>query len=172
MSEGLYAGSFDPITKGHIDIIRRAGMIVNRLHILVGHNPKKSGLFSIDRRVELIVGALEEVDYLGHTPETGIIVGQFKGLTVDACKQRNIQFIIRGLRAAQDFNAEFELHGIHYDLAPEINTIFLMAPPAFQFISSSRIKELAENKSQEIVKYVTKNVAKALAQMNGYEILA
>jgi pantetheine-phosphate adenylyltransferase len=85
---------------------------------------------------------------------------------VDYCRKHGIQFIIRGLRAAQDFNYEFEMHGINCDMAPEINTIFLMAPPEFQFLSSSTIKEMAGHHSPAVGKYVTPSVAKALSEAN------
>jgi len=93
-------------------------------------------------------------------------IGEFSGLTVDYCRDHSIRFNIRGLRAAQDFNYEFEMHGINCDMAPEINTVFLIAPPEFQFISSSTIKELAGHQSPAVCRYVTPCVARALFDAN------
>ena len=85
---------------------------------------------------------------------------------MDYCRQHDIRFNIRGLRAAQDFNYEFEMHGINCDIAPEINTVFLIAPPEFQFISSSTIRELASYRSPAVAKYVAPCVATALLDAN------
>jgi pantetheine-phosphate adenylyltransferase len=95
------------------------------------------------------------------------VVGEFTGLLVDYCRDLDIQFNIRGLRAAQDFNYEFEMHLINCDMAPEINTVFLPAPPEFQFLSSSTIKELAGHNSPALKKYVAPCVASALSDANG-----
>jgi len=89
-------------------------------------------------------------------------IGEFTGLLVDYCREHGIQFNIRGLRAMQDFNYEFEMHGMNCDMAPEINTVFLVASPEFQFVSSTTIKELARHRSPAVSKYVTPCVANAL----------
>jgi pantetheine-phosphate adenylyltransferase len=93
-------------------------------------------------------------------------IGQFTGLLADYCRQHDIRFNIRGVRAAQDFNYEFEMHGINCDIAPEINTVFLIAPLEFQFISSSIIRELASYRSPAVAKYVTPCVEAALLDAN------
>ena len=166
MKRGIYAGSFDPITFGHLDVIRRASLLVDELHIMIGVNPKKiSGFFSIDRRKSLISESLEQLSWFGKN-KGAYVVGDFSGLLTDYCKEFDIQFNIRGLRAAQDFNYEFEMHGIHCDIAPDLNTVFLPAPPEFQFVSSSTIKELAGHHSPALGKYVTPCVAKALGEVN------
>ena len=166
MKRGIYAGSFDPITCGHLDVIRRACLIVDELHVMIGVNPKKeNGLFAVEMRVKLIEESLEYMEWFGRQ-KTSFRVGEFTGLLVDYCKDNDIEFNIRGLRAAQDFNYEFEMHGINHDIAPAINTVFLAAAPRFQFISSSTIKELATYQSPDLHKYVTPCVASALSVAN------
>lgn len=169
MKRGIYAGSFDPTTRGHLDVIRRASLIVDELHVMIGVNPKKSGgLFTVKQRLKLIEESLEYMEWFGGN-RASFHIGQFAGLTVDYCRAHDIRFNIRGLRAAQDFNYEFEMHGINCDMAPEINTVFLVAPPEFQFISSSTIKELAAHRSPAVSKYVTPCVARALFDANQTE---
>lgn len=166
MKRGIYAGSFDPATRGHLEVIRRASLIVDELHVMIGINPKKSGgFFKVEKRLKLIEESLEYMAWFGK--DSGAFhVGQFTGLLVDYCSEHDIRFNIRGLRAAQDFNYEFEMHGINCDMAPDINTVFLVAPPEFQFISSSTIRELASYQSPEVRKYVTPCVASALFDAN------
>jgi pantetheine-phosphate adenylyltransferase len=162
MKRGIYAGSFDPATRGHLDVIRRASLIVDELHIMIGVNPKKSsGLFPVATRLKLIEESLAHMAWFGRD-KAAFHIGEFTSLLVDYCRERSIQFNFRGLRASQDFNYEFEMHGINCDVAPEINTVFLVAAPEFQFISSSIIKELASHQSPAVSKYVTPSVASAL----------
>jgi pantetheine-phosphate adenylyltransferase len=166
MKRGIYAGSFDPPTRGHLDVMRRASLIVDELHVMIGVNPKKSGgFFPVARRLELIEGSLAHMEWFSRD-RSAFHIGEFTGLLVDYCKRHDIRFNIRGLRAAQDFNYEFEMHGINCDIAPEINTVFLIAPPEFQFISSSTIRELASYRSPAVAKYVTPCVASALLDAN------
>jgi pantetheine-phosphate adenylyltransferase len=166
MKRGIYAGSFDPITRGHLDVIRRASLIVDQLHIMIGVNPKKSsGFFAVEKRLKLIEESLEHMAWFGGEKRS-FHVGAFSGLLVDYCRDYDIRFNIRGLRAAQDFNYEFEMHGINCDMAPDVNTVFLIAPPEFQFISSSTIRELATHQSLAVSKYVTPSVATALFEAN------
>jgi len=164
MKRGIYAGSFDPTTRGHLDIIRRASLIVDELHVMIGVNPKKSsGFFPVATRLELIEGSLAHMEWFGRD-RSAFHIGEFTGLLVDYCRRHDIRFNIRGLRAAQDFNYEFEMHGINCDIAPEINTIFLVAPP--EFVSSSTIRELASYRSPALSKYVAPCVAGALLDAN------
>ncbi len=149
--------------------MRRARLVVDELHIMIGVNPKKGGgLFTIEKRLKLIEESLEFMEWFGNE-RNSFQIGTFTGLLVDYCRNHDIRFNIRGLRAAQDFNYEFEMHGINYDIAPEINTIFLVAPPEFQFISSSTIRELASYRSLAVRKYVTPSVADALLDTNRLE---
>lgn len=163
MKRGIYAGSFDPVTRGHLDLIRRASLIVDVLHVMVGVNPKKSsGLIAPGLRRTLIEESLEFLSWFGKD-RSAFVGGEFDGLLVDYCREHQIQFNIRGLRAAQDFNYEFEMHLINGDMAPEINTVFLPAPSEFQFLSSSTIKELASHNSPALRKYVTPCVAEVMS---------
>ncbi len=131
---------------------------------MIGVNPKKSGgFFPVDRRLKLIEGSLEHMAWFDRD-RSAFHIGAFTGLLVDYCRQHDIRFNIRGLRAAQDFNYEFEMHGINHDIAPEINTVFLIAPPEFQFISSSTIRELASYRSPAVAKYVAPCVEAALLE--------
>lgn len=149
--------------------MRRARLVVDELHIMIGVNPKKGGgLFTIEKRLKLIEESLEFMEWFGNE-RNSFQIGTFTGLLVDYCRNHDIRFNIRGLRAAQDFNYEFEMHGINHDIAPEINTIFLVAPPEFQFISSSTIRELASYRSLAVRKYVTPSVADALLDTNRLE---
>ena len=163
---GIYEGSFDPTTLGHLDVIRRASLIVDELHVMIGINPKKSsGLFAVEERLRLIEESLEYMAWFGKD-KNSFHIGKFTGLLVDYCRDHDIRFNVRGLRAAQDFNYEFEMHGMNCDMAPEINTVFLVAPPEFQFVSSSTIKELATHRSSAVGKYVAPCVARALFDAN------
>src|SRR5215468_11034805 len=105
MRRGIYAGSFDPMTLGHLDVIRRASLIVDELHVMIGVNPKKSGggFFPVVRRLELIEGSLEHMEWFGRD-RRAFHAGEFTGLLVDYCRRHDIRFNVRGLRAAQDFN--------------------------------------------------------------------
>lgn len=166
MKRGIYAGSFDPTTYGHLDIIRRACLIVDELHVMIGVNPKKSGgFFPVETRLRLIEQSLEHMRWFDR-PRSAFRIGEFGGLLVDYCRDHDIAFNIRGLRAVQDFNYELEMHGMNCDMAPEVNTVFLMAPPEYQFVSSSTIKEIAARQSPAVRKYVTPPVATALLEAN------
>lgn len=133
---------------------------------MIGVNPKKSGgLFTIGERLNLIEESLQEMEWFG-CPRSAFRIGQFTGLLADYCRARDIRFNVRGLRAVQDFNYEFEMHGTNCEMAPEVNTVFFIAPPEFQFVSSSTIKELATYQSPAVEKYVTRCVARALLEAN------
>lgn len=179
MRVGVYAGSLDPITLGHIDIIKRALSLVDHLYVAVGFNPKKvaSRLFTPDQSVELTRGALDYEFYDAvRWPDRNQIapkrsridVVKLDGLLVDFANSHDITHIFRGLRAAADFNAEFEMHGVNHGLAPHIQTVFLMALPEFLYVSSSTIKEIASHRNPSqateavLRKYVTPNVEEAL----------
>ena len=138
---GVYPGTFDPITNGHLDIIRRASRFVDRLVVAVSTNAGKGPLFSIDERVALITDELKD-------PQNGwnganVEVVPFDNLLIQFAASVNATFIIRGLRAVSDFEYEFQMAGMNTRLNPRVETLFLMASERNQFIASRFVKEIA-----------------------------
>jgi pantetheine-phosphate adenylyltransferase len=136
---GIYPGTFDPITNGHADIIRRAIRIVDRLVIGVARNDGKGPLFATDERVEIV---RDEVAHLENGDAERITVRAFDSLLVNFAQSVGASVVIRGLRAVSDFEYEFQMAGMNARLNPEIETVFLMASDRFQFISSRFVKEI------------------------------
>ena len=132
---GIYPGSFDPIHKGHIDIINRATKLVDKLFIAVADSPHKNPMFNLDERREMI-----EQEF---SKKTGIEVIAFNNLLVDLADSLNAQILIRGLRAVSDFEYEFQMLGMNRQLNSNIETVFLMADAQCQSISSNFIKDIA-----------------------------
>jgi len=136
---GVYPGTFDPITNGHTDIIRRALHVVDKLVIGVARNDGKGPLFSTDERVEIVRG---EVEHLENGDVARIEVRPFDILLMSFAESVGASVIIRGLRAVSDFEYEFQMAGMNARLNPSIETMFLMASDRFQFISSRFVKEI------------------------------
>lgn len=136
---GLYPGTFDPITNGHLDIVSRAAKVVDRLIIAVAVNAGKGPLFSLDERVALV---REEVAEVAKVNGVNIEVRPFDNLLVDFARSCGARIIIRGLRAVSDFEYEFQMAGMNARLSPDIETLFLMASERCQFISSRFVKEI------------------------------
>jgi len=132
---GIYPGSFDPIHKGHIDIINRATKLVDKLFIAVADSPHKNPLFNLDERKEMIENEFSK--------NSGIEVIAFNNLLVDLADSLNAQILIRGLRAVSDFEYEFQMLGMNRQLNSKIETVFLMADAQRQSISSNFIKDIA-----------------------------
>ncbi|MDA9559108.1 pantetheine-phosphate adenylyltransferase [Alphaproteobacteria bacterium] len=135
---GLYPGSFDPITNGHIDIILRASKVVDVLIIGVAENEKKKHLFSLKERKNLIEGQLDK----NKSRINNVNVVMFDGLLMSFAEKVNANLIIRGLRAVSDFDYEFQMTGMNARLNSTIETVFLMASERHQFISSRFVKEI------------------------------
>ncbi|MBI2812076.1 MAG: pantetheine-phosphate adenylyltransferase [Candidatus Melainabacteria bacterium] len=135
MVKAIYPGSFDPMTKGHLDIIQRASKLFDEVIMAVVGNPGKSPLLPVEKRKELLSAALKDLN--------GVTVDSFQGLTVDYAKQNNVTILIRGLRAISDFEAELGMAQANKELFPELETIFLMSKAEYSFISSSTVKEIA-----------------------------
>ena len=135
----VYPGTFDPITNGHTDIIRRAARIVDRLVIGVARNDGKGPLFATDERVEIV---RDEVAHLENGDAERIEVRAFDTLLMGFAQSVGAKVVIRGLRAVSDFEYEFQMAGMNARLNPEIETVFLMASDRFQFISSRFVKEI------------------------------
>jgi pantetheine-phosphate adenylyltransferase len=136
---GIYPGTFDPITNGHADIIRRAIKIVDRLVIGVARNDGKGPLFATDERVEIV---RDEIAHLANGDAKRIEVRAFDSLLVNFAQSVGATMVIRGLRAVSDFEYEFQMAGMNARLNPDIETVFLMASDRFQFISSRFVKEI------------------------------
>ncbi len=158
MRIGLYPGTFDPITLGHIDIIRRASLLVDRLVIGVAINRDKAPLFTLEERVEML-----EKDCADLSEQTGteIIVHPFENLLINCAHDVGAQVIVRGLRAVADFEYEFQMVGMNRSLDNSIETVFLMAEAKHQAIASKLVKEIARLEG-DISKFVTPHVANRL----------
>ena len=138
---GLYPGTFDPITNGHLDIIARAARMLDRLVIGVAMNAGKGPLFSIEERVELV---REEAARIAAHNGMVIEVRPFHGLLIGFAREVGARVIVRGLRAVSDFDYEFQMAGMNARLDSGIETVFLMASERHQFISSRFVKEIAQ----------------------------
>ena len=160
MRIGLYPGTFDPITLGHIDIINRASMLVDRLVIGVAINRDKSPLFNLDERVKMIEA---ECSSLSKKTGTEIIAHPFENLLVDCANDVNASVIFRGLRAVADFEYEFQMVGMNRALNGSIETVFLMAEAKHQAIASKLVKEIARL-GGDVSKFVTPTVNKQLLE--------
>lgn len=137
---GVYPGTFDPVTNGHLDIISRAARMLDRVVVGVAINAGKGPLFSLDERVELTRAAVAGLKTNG----TVIEVKPFSGLLMRFAAEQNAAIIVRGLRAVSDFEYEFQMAGMNARLDPTVETIFLMASERCQFISSRFVKEIAK----------------------------
>ena len=135
MKKGIYAGSFDPATYGHIDVIERAARLVDELIVAVLGNSGKTPLFTVEERKDM----LREVTK--HIPN--VTVQSFGGLTVDFARQQHAQVLIRGLRAIPDFEYELNMAQTNHIIAPEIETVFLMTSLKYSYLSSTTVKEVA-----------------------------
>ena len=140
MRIGLYPGTFDPITLGHIDIIQRAAMLVDRLVIGVAINRDKGPLFTLEERVDLIEA---ECAVLSVKTGTEIVAHPFENLLIDCARDVKAQVIVRGLRAVADFEYEFQMVGMNRAMDSSIETVFLMAEAKHQAIASKLVKEIA-----------------------------
>ena len=137
---GLYPGTFDPVTNGHIDIISRSARLMDKLVIGVAINTGKGPLFSVEERVELVQAEIQQIALRNGTI---IEVLPFQGLLIDFARKLGACMIVRGLRAVSDFDFEFQMAGMNYRMAPDIETVFLMASERHQFIASRLVKEVA-----------------------------
>lgn len=164
MKIGVYPGSFDPVTNGHLDIIERASKIFDKLIVAVLINPNKTPVFDIEERVELLKETTE------HLPN--VEVKAFKGLLIDFMKQENAKVIVKGLRAVSDFEYEFQMALLNKKLEPSIETIFMMTNSKYSYLSSSMVKEVArfggcieDLVPEKIAKKVMRKLNKKYAEM-------
>jgi pantetheine-phosphate adenylyltransferase len=146
----IYPGSFDPITYGHIDLVKRALLLFDEIIVVVGINVGKSALFSVEERVEFVRKSFEGIK--------GVIIDSNDGLTVEYAKKKKARSIIRGLRATSDFDYEFQMALTNRKLSKEVDTVFLMPSESHFYISSKLIKEIAILKG-DVTEYVPNHVA-------------
>jgi pantetheine-phosphate adenylyltransferase len=135
----VYPGSFDPVTNGHLDVIRRASAVFDRVIVGVLANPRKTPMLSTDERIATIHDACRSAGLDGDH----VAAAEFDGLTVDFCRRNSAGFIVRGLRAISDFEVEMQLAHNNRKLAPEVDTVFFMTSLEHGYVSSSLVKEIA-----------------------------
>jgi pantetheine-phosphate adenylyltransferase len=137
---GLYPGTFDPITNGHLDVIARAARLLDKLVVGVAINTGKGPLFTIEERVELVSAEIQSI-----ATRNGMVIEviPFNTLLIDFARKIGASMIVRGLRAVSDFDYEFQMAGMNYRMAPDVETVFLMASETHQFIASRLVKEVA-----------------------------
>ena len=131
----IYPGTFDPITNGHTDLVRRAAGIFDQVLVAVANNPRKAPMFTLEERIDLSRRVLADIP--------NVEVTGYDGLTVDFMRERGIRIVVRGLRAVSDFEFEFQLANMQRHLLPEMETVFLTPQEQFTFISSTMICEIA-----------------------------
>ena len=156
----IYPGTFDPITFGHIDVIKKGLKLFDKIVVAVSNVDNKNYLFDCEERIEIVKKALFSDLKLN---KKKITVISFTSLTTDLCKKYKSNIILRGLRAVSDFEYEFQLAGMNRQLNSKIETVFLMSDPDKQVISSQLIKEIAKFKGK-INNFVTKSTVKALKE--------
>jgi pantetheine-phosphate adenylyltransferase len=154
----LFPASFDPVTKGHLDLVHRARRVFPELVVAIAHNVAKDGLFTVDERLAMLQAVL------GDLP--GVRITAFQGLLVDYAREIGASTLIRGLRATSDFEYEFEMALMNRHLNPDIETLFLMTSQEYFYVSSSRLKELVRF-GADISEWVPPIVAKALREKLG-----
>lgn len=135
MTRAIYPGSFDPVTKGHLDIISRSSRIVSRLTVAVMDNPRKIATFNIEKRVEMLKLVTRSFN--------NVEVDYYNGLLIEYARQENINIIVKGLRAISDFEFEFQMALVNQKLNPAIETLFMMTNSKYSYLSSSIVKEIA-----------------------------
>ncbi len=153
MPTAMYPGSFDPVTNGHLDIIRRASRMFDKLIVAVLVNSAKTPLFTVEERVALLRECCKEMP--------NVEVASFDGLTVRFAKQKNATVMVRGLRAVTDFENEIQLAHTNYAMMPEIETIFLSTAIKWSYLSSTIVREAAHY-GQDVSRFVPPYVEKAL----------
>lgn len=155
MTAAMYPGTFDPITNGHYDLLRRAAGIFDRVVVAIAANPGKAPLFTLEQRVDLarkVLGDLRNVEVTGYT-----------GLTVDFARQHGLRVVVRGLRAVSDFEFEFQLATMSRHLSDQVDYVFLTPTEQFNFISSTLVREIASFNG-DVSQFVHPVVAAALKE--------
>ena len=153
ITRAIYPGSFDPITRGHIDLVERASRLFDEVVVAVADSKSKKTLFTLEERVDLIQKTTEHL--------TDVSVVGFTGLLIDFARQMNTNIVIRGLRAVSDFEYEFQLSWMNRQLEPDIETLFFAPAENYAFVSASLVKEIAQF-GGNVSKFVHPDVNKAL----------
>ena len=153
-TRAMYPGTFDPFTNGHEDLVRRAAQLFDHVVVAIGANPGKTPIFTLEQRIDMAKRVLADV--------TNVEVASYTGLTVEFAERRNLNVIVRGLRAVSDFEFEFQLATMNRHLSKTVETVFLTPPESFNFVSSTLIREIASF-GGDVREFVHPVVAEALA---------
>ncbi len=153
MKKALVPGTFDPITNGHLDVIRRASHIFDEVVVAVALSTKKNTLFTLEERVKLVEEAVE--------PLSNVTAVGFDGLLTDFAREQNAHCVVKGLRAITDFEYEFQMAAMNWQLHRNVETFFIMSPPEYMYLSSSIVRELA-SMNGDFCRFVPPNVVPAL----------
>ena len=151
----LYAGTFDPFTLGHLDVVRRAAGLFGQVTVGVARNPLKHPLFTPEERVEMIEEAIADTD--------GVRVTAFDGLTVDFARRHGMTVLVKGLRGPADLDSELQQAAMNHELAPELITVFLPATPNQAFVSSSILKDVA-SQGRDVAAFLPEPVARRIKE--------
>lgn len=160
---GIYPGTFDPVTYGHLDIIKRATHIVDRLIVAVADSDGKSPLFDVEERVQMLK---DELAFGAYSNGKIVEVQRFDTLLIDFAKETGANMVVRGLRAVSDFEFEFQMAGMNARMEPDLETVFLMASDKYQFISAKLVKEIARL-GGDVSSFVSPRVANHLMRRLG-----
>ena len=162
MTIAMYPGSFDPVTRGHLDVIKRAARMFDTLYVSVLNNSAKKPLFTVEERVEMLKECTKDMP--------NVIVTSFDGLTVLHAKELGVTVMVRGLRAVTDFENEIQLAHTNHAILPRIETVFLATALKWSYLSSTIVKEAAHY-DQDVSKFVKPNVEEALkAKRNAHKV--
>ena len=155
----MYPGTFDPVTHGHEDLVRRAAALFPQVVVAVAANPGKTPMFTLGERVELATAVLGKID--------NVVVRGYTGLTIEFAKENGLGTIVRGLRAVSDFEYEFQLANMNRHLVPEVESVFLTPQDKYSYISSTLVREIAKL-GGDVGQFVSPLVADALQQKCGH----
>ena len=155
MTRALPPGTFDPITSGHLDVITRASQLMDEVIVAVAASERKNPLFSLEKRVQMVRQAT------AHLPN--VTVQPFSGLLVDFAREVGAECVVKGLRAITDFEYEFQMTALNYQLDEELETVFIMSPPQYMYLSSSIVREIASLKG-DVSGFVPPCVKEALEE--------